>query len=245
MHDRPYIPISPAVVAPVISSLQQTAPTAVTVVWTPPPLSVTGYRVHYRPSSGGGASQTISVDDTATTTTVISGLTNEQSYTVSVEVTSDSTTVIPGVSEEMIVRLGKLEKPSTVFIPSLSLSAPPPDTPEDVGTTVAGESVRLSWESVGNADSYSLTLTQAQGAEQEGLCSDSHTISRSVESTSASISIGIDVGSTETGVLRAYTTYVVTVRAVSGTRGTSRESQRMTVLTPQTSEDPILGNCAL
>ena len=111
MHDRPYTPISPAVVAPVISSLEQTAPTAVTVVWTPPQLSVTGYKVHYRPSSGGGAraSQTISVDDPTTTTTVISGLTNGQSYTVSVEVTSDSTTAFPGVSEEMIVRLGKLE----------------------------------------------------------------------------------------------------------------------------------------
>ena len=109
MHDRPYTPISPAVVAPVIRSLQQTAPTAVTVVWIPPQLSVTGYRVHYRPSSGGGASQTISVDDPTTTTTVISGLTNGQSHTVSVEVTSDSTTVVPGVSEEMIVRLGKLE----------------------------------------------------------------------------------------------------------------------------------------
>ena len=115
-----------------------------------------------------------------------------------------------------------------------------------MGTTVAGESVRLSWEPVEDADSYSLTLTQAQRAEQEGLCSDTHTISQSVGSTtSASISIGIDVGSTETGVLRAYTTYVVTVRAVSGARGTSGESQRMTVLTPQTSEDPILGNCAL
>ena len=114
-----------------------------------------------------------------------------------------------------------------------------------MGTTVAGESVRLSWELVEDADSYSLTLTQAQGAEQEGLCSDSHTISQSVGSTSASISIGIDVGSTETGVLRAYTTYVVTVRAVSGARGTSGESQSKTVLTPQTSEDPILGNCAL
>ena len=114
-----------------------------------------------------------------------------------------------------------------------------------MGTTVAGESVRLSWESVEDADSYSLTLTQAQGAEQEGLCSDSHTISQSVGSTSANISIGIDVGSTETEMLRAYTTYVVTVRAVSGARGTSRESQSKTVLTPQTSEDPILGNCAL
>ena len=111
MYDRPYTPISPAVVAPVISSLQQTAPTAVTVVWTPPPLSVTGYRVHYRPSSGGGAraSHTIGVDDPTTTTTVISGLTNEQSYTVSVEVTSGSTTVVPGESEEVIVRLGKLK----------------------------------------------------------------------------------------------------------------------------------------
>ena len=117
-----HTPISPAVVAPVISSLEQTAPTAVTVVWNPPQLSVTGYRVHYSPSSGGGASQTISVDNPATTTTVISGLTNEQSYTVSVEVTSDSTTAFPGVSEEMIVRLGKLEKPSTVLIPSISLS---------------------------------------------------------------------------------------------------------------------------
>ena len=100
---------SPAVAAPNISSLQQTAPTAATVVWTAQQLSVTGYRVHYHLSTGVGTTQTIDVDDADTTTIVIPGLTNGQSYTVSVEVTLNSTTVVPGVSGERTVRLGKWE----------------------------------------------------------------------------------------------------------------------------------------
>ena len=99
-------------------------------------------------------------------------------------------------------------------------------------------SVRVFWESVGDVDSYTVTLSQAQGAEQEGLCStESHSLTLSeIMATSASVPIGQDVGPSETGMLRAYTTYVVTVKTVSAVRGTSQDSQRMTVLTPQTSE---------
>ena len=99
-------------------------------------------------------------------------------------------------------------------------------------------SVTVSWESVGDADSYTVTLSQAQGAEQQGLCNiESHSLTLSeIMTISAGVPIGKDVGPSETGVLRAYTTYVVTVKTVSAVRGTSQDSQRRTVFTPQTSE---------
>ena len=106
-------------------------------------------------------------------------------------------------------------------------------------------SVRVFWESVVDADSYTVTLSQAQGAEQEGLCStESHSLTRSdIMDTSASVHIGQDVGPSETGMLRAYTTYVMTVKTVSAVRGTSQDSQRRTVLTPHTSETLSLSVC--
>ncbi|CAI8032283.1 Receptor-type tyrosine-protein phosphatase delta, partial [Geodia barretti] len=66
---------------------------------------------------------------------------------------------------------------------------------------------------------------------------DSHTATLTVDvpSTTVSIAVGGDVGSTVTDELRAYTTYEVTVEAVSDVRGTSRPSETRRVLTPQTS----------
>ena len=121
---------------------------------------------------------------------------------------------------------------------SLSLSHTAPDPPGGVMAVAETDSVRVSWESVGDADSYTVTLSQAQGAEQDGLCStESHSFTLSeIMATFASVPIGQDVGPSETGMLRAYTTYVVTVKTVSAVRGTSQDSQRRTVLTPQTSE---------
>ena len=76
-----------------------------------------------------------------------------------------------------------------------------------------------------------------QGTNQEGLClTDSHTATLTATSTTVSITVGGDVGSTVTDMLRAYTTYEVTVEAVSDVRGTSRPSETRRVLTPQTSE---------
>ena len=87
-----------------ITSLQQTAPTAVRLTWfRPQMLSVTGYIVHYGLVGGGGDGR---MDvNSGLTTTEISGLTNGQIYTFSVEVTSDSLNILPGVSEEMDIRL--------------------------------------------------------------------------------------------------------------------------------------------
>ena len=77
----------------------------------------------------------------------------------------------------------------------------------------------------------------AQGTHQQGLCpTDSHTATLTAPSTTASIAVGGDVGSTVTDELRAYTTYEVTVVAVSDVRGTSQPSETMRILTPQTSE---------
>ena len=60
-----------------------------------------------------------------------------------------------------------------------------------------------------------------------------HTASTTVDGvTTASIPVGEDVESTD-DMLRAYTTYAVTVEAVSDARGTSSPSDIETVTTPQ------------
>ena len=98
--------LSLSVAAPTITSLQQTAPTAVKLTWCRlSELSVTGYIVHYGLAGGGGDGR---MDvDSGPATTEISGLTNGQTYTFSVEVISDSPNILPGVSEEMDIRLGE------------------------------------------------------------------------------------------------------------------------------------------
>ena len=105
----------------------------------------------------------------------------------------------------------------------------------------AGSSpVTVSWRAVADANRYTVTFSQVQGTNQQGLCtSGSHTASTTVEGvTTASIPVGEDVESTD-DVLRAYTTYAVTVEAVSDARGTSSPSDIETVTTPQTSKsDP-------
>ena len=104
----------------------------------------------------------------------------------------------------------------------------------------AGSSpVTVSWRAVADADSYTVTFSQVQGTNQQGLCpSGSHTASTTVDGvTTASLPVGEDVESTD--MLRAYTTYAVTVEAVSDARGTSSPSDGGTVTTPQTGKsDP-------
>ena len=99
-----------------------------------------------------------------------------------------------------------------------------------VGVSETG-SVRVSWEAVENADYYTVSFSQAVGDDQEGLCrDDSHSAHVTVHDPTASIA---DVGSDETHIiLRAYTTYSVSVVAVWGrTVG----SEAVNVTTPQKS----------
>ena len=103
--------------------------------------------------------------------------------------------------------------------------------------TAAGSSpVTVSWGAVEDADRYTVTFSQVQGTNQQGLCpSGSHTASTTVDGvTTASIPVGEDVESTD-DMLKAYTTYEVTVVAVSDARGTSSPSDTETVTTPQIS----------
>ena len=115
-----------------------------------------------------------------------------------------------------------------------------PGIPKDVKTNFdSSASVAVSWQAVDGADSYTVTFSQMHGADQQGLCpTDSHTATLTVSapSTTVSIAVGGDVGSTVTDMLRAYTTYEVTVEAVSDVRGTSQLSETRRVLTPQMSK---------
>ena len=113
---------------------------------------------------------------------------------------------------------------------------PPPDTPmnvmaDNVGTT----SVSVSWDAVDDADRYTVTFTRAIGDDQEGACPDStHTASVTVNapSTTASINIGENVESSVTDMLRAYSTYFITVVASNG-GGNSGDSDQISILTSQ------------
>ena len=221
-----------------ITKLMQTAPTTVMVTWTPSPeASVTGYTVRYRLASVNGGDGTMTVSH-GSTSTPINDLTHGETYTFSIEVTASN--MLPGVSEEMTITQGEwLQLQFTFTIPFLSLSNTAPDTPKVVLTTVESSPVTVSWGAVEDADRYTVTFSLAQGPNQGGLCpTDSHTATLTVDvpSTTVSIAVGGDVGSTVTDELRAYTTYEVTVNAVSDVRGTSRPSETRRVLTPQKCE---------
>ena len=102
-------------------------------------------------------------------------------------------------------------------------------------------SVRVSWQAVDDANRYIVTLSQVLETDRDGLLchTDSHTVTQSVNapSTTVSIAVGGGVKSTVTDMLRAYSTYEVTVKAVSDVRGSSQPSESRRVLTPQTSKD--------
>ena len=98
---------------------------------------------------------------------------------------------------------------------------------------VQPHSVRVSWQAVEGADTYTVTFTQTVGDQQLGLCSDSHSVSVSTEGPSLSVVVGEDE------MLRAFTTYSITVTVLSDVCS-SGHSQPMTVTTAQTSMRSII-----
>ena len=106
-------------------------------------------------------------------------------------------------------------------------------TVANVGDTL----VRVSWGAVSDADRYTVTLTKTIGGSQRGLCLfNVHTVSVSVSSTSATIGVGQMLAVDDTTMLRAYTTYSITVVAVSDEAGSSEDSEPVTFTTAQTSK---------
>ena len=98
-------------------------------------------------------------------------------------------------------------------------------------------SVRVSWQGVEDADIYNITFTKVKGNNQRGLCkSASHTVTLSVNTTNTSIVARTEVGTDgESKMLRAYTTYSITVEAESDVFNISYSSVPITFTTPQTS----------
>ena len=89
-------------------------------------------------------------------------------------------------------------------------------------------SVKLSWQRVEGANRYCVILAVTMG---DHLCSDSHTISVITSSQS------VVVGQTNQDMLRAYTTYSITVVAMSDVWSGGGESEPIIITTNQTSED--------
>ena len=107
-------------------------------------------------------------------------------------------------------------------------------------------SVTVSWGAVDDADRYNVTFTKTTTMEtQQGVCIPAvHVViisvpvdapSTSTSRISASISVGQMLEREDTTMLRAYTTYSITVVAVNGT-GSSGDSVAITVTTAQTSK---------
>ena len=104
-------------------------------------------------------------------------------------------------------------------------------------------SARVSWQAVKNVDRYTVTFKKAQGRFQEGPCkNDSHTATLSVDVLNASISVGQDVEGSVTTMLRAYTTYFITVIAESDVLGTSDGCNHIILTTPQISMEQKCNN---
>ena len=103
---------------------------------------------------------------------------------------------------------------------------PPPDTPMNVmAVNVETTSVSVSWDEVNDADRYTVTFIRATGDEQEGGC-------RSNTSTH-NASITVDVKELVTNKLRAYSTYFITVLALTYEGGISNYSDQISIFTPQ------------
>ena len=107
-------------------------------------------------------------------------------------------------------------------------------------------SVSVSWQAVDGADRYNVTFTKTTGNNQQGPCiTDIHVAHLSVDAPSTSLVASIGVGQMlaqhDTTMLRAYTTYSITVVAESDSRGSSEDSEPVTVITPQTSKWYIEG----
>ena len=101
---------------------------------------------------------------------------------------------------------------------------------------VQPHSVRMSWQAVEGADTYTVRFTQTMGDEQLGLCvSSSH--SGSVETVNGLTVVIMGEGD---DMLRAFTTYSITVVAVSAVLGSGEDSQPVTVTTAQTSMRSII-----
>ena len=96
----------------------------------------------------------------------------------------------------------------------------------DVNST----SVRVSWQTVEDADRYTVTLSQTMGDDQLGLCPEA---SCTVSVNTSSLSV--IVGQTEDDMLRAYTTYSITVIAESDMWVNSEKSDPVTFTTTQIS----------
>ena len=94
-------------------------------------------------------------------------------------------------------------------------------------------SVTVSWQIVEDADRYIISFSQARDDDQQGLCSTSHTPSVPVTTSPASIDVGQTVDSTTENMLKAYTTYFITVVAVSGTGFNSGDSDTVQHTTTQ------------
>ena len=100
-------------------------------------------------------------------------------------------------------------------------------------------SVTVSWQTVDDADRYTITFSTTRGDDQEGLClAATHlaTVSVDAPSTSASIGVGKMLNIRNTTMLRTYTTYSITVVAENDVKGTSEDSEPVTVTTAQKSK---------
>ena len=210
--------------APTITSLLQTGPGTLRMERSPPVggASVTEYKVHYNSSSRA---------TTDTTSYDITGLSNSETYIISVEAKSLH---LSGESDPWTIKLGKCFDNDIFWLCSLTEPHIPLGVVVKLHTKTT--SVSVSWNAVNNADRYTVTFTRATGDEQQGTCPPStHTASVTVDapSTTASIDIGQDVESSVTNMLRAYSTYFITVVAENDVNGLSKERIRKYILTMQ------------
>ena len=111
---------------------------------------------------------------------------------------------------------------------------PPQNPPVNVtAVNVGTTSVSVSWNAVDNADRYTVTFTRATGNEQQGACTGSpHTASVTVDAPSITASNDIGENVVSSDMLRAYSTYFITVVASNG-GGNSDDSEQISILTSQ------------
>ena len=127
------------------------------------------------------------------------------------------------------------------------MTAPPQEVAVGLGSSDP-LTVAVSWQEVVDADRYTVRFTQLRGEDQLGNCDESvHRSSVSVAALRgegqrvwAIIPVGTNVAMRVTDMLRAYTTYSVTVESDSDDLGTSLLSETVVYTTPQIGEWALL-----
>ena len=180
---------------------------------------MTGYRIYYNDGTNQG-SQDAGASATDLTITVPQP---QSSLTYSITIVALSTHLPSTVVDPVVVTVGKQQTPFvllSIYLPILLLSSidPPPTASTLTPGATTPTSVVVSWNQQPSADTYEISFERATGSQQAGECPSFEHTGNVPDVT------GTATMYTLTG-LHEFSTYFITVTAVSSVTGRSESSR--------------------